>query len=160
LEAIAQHAGHIQRSVETGSGATTLLLSHLSQHHTVFAFDAAGSVSNVKSSPLFHAVTTTYIEGPTQVTLPKHTFSHKIQFALIDGAHSYPFPDMDYFYFYPLIEPGGILVVDDIQIPSIRRMYDIIRADDMWEYIEVVHRNMAFFRRTGAPTMDPHSDRW
>ncbi len=45
---------------------------------------------------------------------------------LIDGPHGYPFPDMEYYYFYPLIKPGGILIIDDIHIPSNGRMADII----------------------------------
>ena len=41
LGAIVRHGSRrrIRRSVETGCGATTLLLSHLSEHHTVIALD-------------------------------------------------------------------------------------------------------------------------
>ena len=47
LEAIARIAGarQIRHSAETGSGASTLLFSHLSQHHTVFALDDGQAVS-------------------------------------------------------------------------------------------------------------------
>ena len=47
LRAIAKHARQrtILHSAETGCGATTLLLSHLSQNHTVFTLDVGASVS-------------------------------------------------------------------------------------------------------------------
>jgi len=48
LDAIVKHVGQtppIKRSIETGSGCTTLLFSHLSQCHTVFALDSRESIS-------------------------------------------------------------------------------------------------------------------
>jgi hypothetical protein len=163
LSAIVHHAeaiGTIHQSVETGSGKTTLLLSHLSQCHTVFAVDAGKSISQVKSSPLFNAKNTVFIEGPTQRTIPKHEFVHKHQLVLLDGPHGYPFPDLEYYYLYPTVDTGGLLIIDDIRIPSIGRMCDIIKDDDMFDIIEVVQGNTAFLRRTGSSLIDPESDSW
>jgi hypothetical protein len=162
LHSIAQHAeqiGTIHNSVETGSGKTTLLFSHLSSNHLVFAKDVGRSISQVKASPLFNAQSVTFVEGPSQGSLPNYRFTHKVQIALIDGPHGYPFSDLEYYYFYPIIETGGLLLVDDIQIPSIGRMFDIIKADDMFNLLEIVD-NMAFFRRSKAPLIDPQSDSW
>jgi hypothetical protein len=163
LRAIASHAertGTIHHSVETGSGRTTLLFSHLSADHVVFAVDAGQSMSQVRNSPLFNAGSTTFVEGPTQRTLPGQTFPHRHQAVLIDGPHGYPFPDLEYYYLYPTIADGGLLVIDDIQIPSIGRMFDIIRAGEMFELLEIVDGNTAFLKRTGAPLIDPDSDSW
>ena len=70
LGAIARHAGRrrIRRSVETGCGASTLLLSHLSEHHTVFALDFGGSVANVRRSPLL-----TVLPRPSSIVLERET---------------------------------------------------------------------------------------
>ena len=78
---------------------------------------------------------------------------------LLDGPHGYPFPDLEYYYFYPVIRSGGLLVVDDIQIPSIGRMFDIIKAGDMFRLLEVIE-NTAFLQRTDAPLISPTSDSW
>ena len=163
LNAIVDHArkvGPVQNSVETGSGKTTLLFSHLSKNHVVFALDNGNkSISSAKKSELFNSQNVTYIEGPTQKTLPRYVFNQKFDIALIDGPHGYPFPDLEYYYFYPNLIEGGLLLLDDIQIPSIQRMFEIIRADDMFELLEVIN-NMAFFRRTDSPLIDPYSDSW
>lgn len=162
LDGIARHAeqiGPIHHSVETGSGKTTLLFSHLSENHIVFAKDDGKSITRVKESPLFNAETVTYIEGATQRTLPSYKFNHNVQIALIDGPHGYPFPDLEYYYMYPLIETDGLLLVDDIQIPTITRMFEIIQASDMFELLEVV-KDLAFFRRTAASLIDPESCSW
>jgi hypothetical protein len=163
LNAIVDHAREIEpieNSVETGSGRTTLLFSHLSKNHLVFSIENGNkSIASIKKSELFNAKNVTFIEGPTQRTLPQYLFTHKFDIALIDGPHGYPFPDFEYYYFYPNLKEGGLLLIDDIQIPSIRRMFEIIKADDMFELLKILH-NMAFFRRTDSPLIDPYSDSW
>src|SRR4029079_11742605 len=130
----------------TGSGASTLLFSHLSEVHTVFAIDSGtDSVHGVQRSPLLRAETVTFVEGPTQLTLPRHTFEHRLQLALIDGPHGYPFPDLEYYYIYPHLDQSALLIVDDIHIPSITNLFDFINADEMFELQEVVD-NTGFFR--------------
>ena len=79
---------------------------------------------------------------------------------LLDGPHGYPFPDLEYFYLYPTLDTGGLLIIDDIRIPSVRRMFDIIGADDMFQTLEVVDGNTAFLRRTEAALVHPESDSW
>jgi hypothetical protein len=150
----------IRNSVETGSGASTLLFSHRSEHHTVFALDeGTGSVSNVRRSPLLRRSTVTFVEGPTQITLPQHRFTEKLQLVLIDGPHGYPFPDLEYFYLYPQLEAGALLILDDIHIPTVHNLFRFLRRDAMFELEEVVETT-AFFRRTGAATFDPFGDGW
>jgi hypothetical protein len=161
LSAIAKHASsrNIGHSVETGCGATTLMLSHLSEHHTVFALDIGGSISNVRRSPLLRQGVVSFIEGPSQRTLPQHHFHEKIQLALIDGPHAYPFPDLEYYYLYPHLDNGALLILDDIQIRSIHNLFEFLRRDSMFRLDEVV-RTTAFFTRTEAPTFDPLGDGW
>jgi hypothetical protein len=101
----------------------------------------------------------TFIEGPTQKTLPNYEFDRGFQIILIDGPHGYPFPDLEYYFFYPHLESNGLLILDDTQIPSIGRMLDILRADPMFDLVEMVGHT-AFLRRTSAPIIDPCSDSW
>lgn len=149
----------ILNSVETGCGATTLLLSHISRSHTAFALDGADSVSNVRRSALLRPEAVTFIEGPSQLTLPNHRFSEKLQLALIDGPHAYPFPDLEYYYLYPHLAPGALLILDDIQIRGIHNLFEFLCADAMFRLEDVV-RTTAFFIRTDAPTFDPMADNW
>jgi hypothetical protein len=120
FEGIARAASkrQIRSSVETGSGASTLLFSHLSRHHTVFAFDGgSGSIANVHRSSLLRRNVVTFVEGPTQVTLPQHRFTERLQLVLIDGPHGYPFPDLEYYFLYPHLETDALLILDDIHTP-------------------------------------------
>ena len=161
LSSIVRHAGpSVAHSVETGSGRSTLFFSHFSGSHVTFSLDDGQSISQVWKSPLFLPATVRLIEGPTQLTLPKFVFDEPIDVALIDGPHGFPFPDLEYYYFYPHVRTGGLLVIDDVHIPTIRNLFTFLRDDEMWKLLEVVHGRTAVFRRTDAPIFDPLDDGW
>jgi hypothetical protein len=82
-----------------------------------------------------------------------------LQLVLIDGPHGYPFPELEYFYLYPQISEGGLLILDDINIPTIFNLFTFIREDRMFELLEVVETT-AFFRRTREDLFDPFGDGW
>ena len=163
LSALIRHATSqpIRRSIETGTGRSTLILSHVSDDHTVFTLGGDGDTSYaaVTSSPLLNAAHVRFVLGPTQRTLQSHRFESGIQFALIDGPHGYPFPDLEYFWIYPHLEKGAILVVDDVHIPTVFNLFAVLREDAMFDLVEVA-ATTAFFRRTGAPTFPLDQDNW
>ena len=162
LEAMLKHMNklNVLHSMETGSGKTTLLFSNISKSHKVFAIEGDnGSITNVRKSSLFNSEAVEFIEGPTQLTLPVHTFENKLQVAFIDGPHGYPFPELEYLYIYPHLDENALLIVDDIHIPTIHRLFEFLKEDDMFTLLEVVEYT-AFFTRTSAPPFDPHGDGW
>ena len=164
LDAIARHgsARPIQHSVETGTGKSTLVLSHCSADHTVFAQDDAGqgdSLVRVQGSPMLRRETVTFVVGATQRTLPRHQFDHPLDLVLVDGPHGYPFPEIEYYFLYPHLAPGGILIVDDIHIPTVFNLFSVLREDAMFQLTEVIETT-AFFTRTPAPLFDPFGDNW
>lgn len=150
----------IQHSAETGTGKTTLIFSHLSPDHTVFTLGPeSDSLPKTRSHPLLNQATTTFIEGPTQLTLPQHTFKYPLDFVLLDGPHGFPFPQLEYYYLYPHLRPGAILMVDDIHIRTIYDLFLFLNEDAMFNLTEVV-ANTAFFHRTDAPTFPSLGDNW
>ncbi len=164
IDALDRHIasyGEIAHSVETGTGRTTLLLSHRSHDHVVFTIDDTGdgdSLDRVRHSPLLNAASTRFVLGPSQRTILAHEFA-PLDLAYLDGPHAYPFPELEYWAVYPHLLPGALLVVDDVQIPTLANMYEFLRADAMYELLEVVD-DCAFFRRTAAPALDPHGEGW
>jgi hypothetical protein len=154
--------GPIARSAETGTGRTTLLLSHHSRRHVVFSADDAGrgdSLASVRASRLLCGERTEFVIGPTQRTLPVWRPDGPLQVVLLDGPHGFPFPQLEYYFLYPHLAAGGLLVLDDIQIRAVNDLFRFLRTDPMFALVEVVHTT-AFFRRTDAPTFDPLGDGW
>lgn len=165
LEAIVRHSGTrpLIHTAETGTGKSTLLLSHLSKDHTVFTIDdrgsSNGSLRRVMESPLLARERVHFVLGPTQQTLMQHTFPHPLQLVLLDGPHAYPFPEMEYWHFYPQLEENALLIVDDIHIPTIGRLFEFLHEEPMFDDLGVV-RTTAFFRRNASPLFDPFADGW
>ncbi len=162
IKSLARHCrkyGPIENSAETGAGISTLFFSQVSHNHVVFAIDVGNSLTRVKESELLQTGNMELVEGPTQLTLPMYQFRNKLDIVLIDGPHGYPFPDLEYYYFYQHIIKGGLLIIDDINIPSIKRMVKIINSDDMFDCIDLVGKTM-FFERTDAQLFDPLADGW
>jgi hypothetical protein len=164
LHAIERFApSNLQWSMETGCGKTTILLSNLSAHHHVFAYDdraeARSSIRYYEDCPIFRPDRITEVLGATQLTLPVYAFPDAIDLALLDGPHGYPFPELEYYYVYPHLRPGALLVIDDIHIPTIYRLHTFLAEDEMFELVHV-ERTTSFFVRTSAPAFYPLGDGW
>lgn len=93
------------------------------------------------------------------MTLPAFHFEHALQAALLDGPHAFPFPELEYYYIYPHMGQGALLILDDIHIRSVHDFFRFLNADAMFRLVEVVDRT-AFFRRTPAPLFNPLGDDW
>jgi hypothetical protein len=149
--------------METGCGKSTILLSNLSAHHHVFTVDdraeERSSIRYYEGCPLFRRERTTEILGATQLTLPAFAFTDPIDLAMLDGPHGYPFPDLEYYYVYPRLRTGSLLVIDDIHIPTIHRLHTFLAEDDMFELVHI-ERTTSFFIRTASPTFHPLGDGW
>jgi predicted O-methyltransferase YrrM len=150
-------------SMETGCGKSTILLSVLSDNHHVFAFDdraeERSSVAYYSNCPTFRSDRTTLIPGPTQQTLPAFNFTQPVDLALLDGPHAYPYPELEYYYVYQRLRPGALLVIDDIHIPTIHRLFTFLDEDEMFRLAHI-ERTTAFFIRTTAPVFSPLGDGW
>jgi hypothetical protein len=163
LERIATEIGprELAHSIETGIGKSTLLLSQLSRHHLVFTIDdpVEGSLRRVQESPLFRPVSVEIVVGPTQRTLREARLPEAIDFALLDGPHAFPFPELEYFSIYPRLAAGALLVIDDVHIPTVGHLFSVLADEEMFEVVDVL-RTTAFLRRTSAPTFPPEGDDW
>lgn len=70
----------------------------------------------------------------------------RLDVVLIDGAHRFPFPILDWHYTQARIPVGGHLVIDDYKMPSVRILYDFLVGEDEWELTKAFEVT-AFFRR-------------
>lgn len=150
-------------SAETGCGKSTIFLSRIAERHKVFCLDDRGeeasSVDYFMNCPATRPERLHLVFGPTQLTLPRYADHIPYDLVLIDGPHGFPFPELEYYYFYPHLKTDGLLVVDDIHIPTISRLADFLSEDRMFEKVEFIG-STAIFRRTDAPVFDPLGDGW
>ncbi len=123
--------GDALASAETGCGKSTIFFSRICEKHKVFCLDDRGSewgssVDYFMNCPALRPEKLDVVFGPTQATLPTYADHRAYDLVLIDGPHGFPFPDLEYYFIYPHLKAGGLLVVDDIHIPTIGRLADFI----------------------------------
>src|SRR5262249_8439711 len=69
-------------------------------------------------------------EQPSQLVLPRlATSGTRIQFAFVDGWHTFDHTLVDFFFIDRMLDVGGIIVVDDVGYPSIRRLCHFILSN-------------------------------
>jgi len=150
-------------SVETGCGASSIVFATYAQRHTAYTYDDRdsdnSSVSFATEYPDFNADRVKWVFGPTQRTIFADPLTEDVDIILIDGPHGYPFPELEYFAFYKHLKPGGILIVDDIHIPSIYNFYKFLMQDDGFRS-HGVSMTTAYFQRTDSPAFNMEGDDW
>jgi hypothetical protein len=162
LAAIAARAanGGFSATAETGCGGSTIVLSHLSRHHTAFAIEGENrTITALRQHAYLAGGAVTFIEGETRATVPGFQFSSPLDLVLLDGPHAYPWPQVEFAYLAPFLRVGGWLAIDDIQIPSVHELFRFLRGESAFALDQVVVRT-AFFRKAKAPLEEPGPDGW
>jgi len=144
-------------TLETGSGASTIV------------FAAAGT-AHVAVTPDPHEETRVRTEcerlGVSSAGVTFHIgYSHDVlpslperalDLVLLDGAHGFPYPILDWWYVRALVKVGGRVLLDDAYLPPVAALLDFARASPAWEiegpvgYRTVVVRKLA----TDLPPFD------
>ena len=71
---------------------------------------------------------------------------------LIDGSHAFPLPAVDWFYGAALLGHGGLLVVDDLDLPAVGVLVRFLDQDPRWRRVAGSSKWRAW-ERAGAGTL-------
>jgi predicted O-methyltransferase YrrM len=75
------------------------------------------------------------IEKPSEVVLPQLLSSgNKYDFAFIDGWHTFDHTLLDFFYLNRMLKIGGIIVIDDVGMPSVKKALRYILNYPCYEF--------------------------
>jgi predicted O-methyltransferase YrrM len=78
----------------------------------------------------------TFYEEPSEFCLPRLAAEQvRLDFALIDGFHTFDHTLVDFFYINRLLSIGGIVVFDDIQLPSIQKVVAHVATYECYEIL-------------------------
>jgi predicted O-methyltransferase YrrM len=136
------------QTLETGAGQTTVAFAIAGARHVCITpkRDEAG---RIRAYCAQHGIADTiqFIHESSDVALPAgHGIPETLDFVLIDGAHRFPFPIIDWHYTERRIRVGGTVCVDDCLMPSVRILHDFLIGEDEWELIQNFEHT-SFFQR-------------
>jgi predicted O-methyltransferase YrrM len=141
-----QAAGKV--TLETGCGASTIVFAAVASDHTA-VFLGAEEGAAVSRWCADHGVATdalTLLPGSSPEELAKLP-PDPIDVLFIDGCHTHPFPQVDWYLAAPRVRAGGIVIVDDIQLPGPASLHRFLRGDAHWELVTDAGYWSAFRRR-------------
>lgn len=145
------------RTLEVGCGVSTVVFAAAQSRHVAMS-PAPAEFAYIEQYCAGIGVDTTgieYHEGLSHDVLPRLAGTFDV--ALIDGAHSFPFPVVDYHYVSRLLRPGGVLVLDDVPIPAVAIVYRFLLSEPAWSHVAVLDDRAAAF--TLLRPLDP-GDPW
>ena len=114
------------------------------KHHTIIDPMQSSDWANIGKANLDRANVYFYeiIEQPSEIALPDLLSKHKqYDLGFIDGWHTFDHTLIDFFYLNRLIRVGGIIIIDDISFPGIKKLMRYILNYPAYELIGTVNND-------------------
>jgi hypothetical protein len=142
-------------TLEVGAGLSTIIIlrrgvaRHISVTPYAAEFEAIRTYCarvGIDTRPLEPVCKSSLGYLPT-ATLPA------LDLVLIDGAHAFPAPFVDWYYTVESLKIGGLMVVDDLELVTGHILADFMRADRKWDEVLRDDR-FAVYRKIAHPIHD------
>ena len=147
LEFIYQNARNARQTLETGAGLSTVAFAFAGSNHICICPDS-GQFERIQAYCRENGVATDRLElicGDSADILPGLECA-PLDFALIDGRHGFPSPAVDWYYICRRLKVGGVLVMDDLQLWTVRQVYEFMKNNTGWKPLIQLGRTAAFMK--------------
>jgi hypothetical protein len=147
--------------LETGAGNSTISFLHLSPSRLVSIAPDAQLFDRIRSYCGDIGIPTKALESHvdgSEWVLPKMASELKgrppcFDFVLIDGCHNWPLVFVDFFYGNYMLKTGGFLMIDDIQLHSVKELARMLVEQPDFQLENRVGKSLIFRRVTDARTL-------
>jgi hypothetical protein len=134
-------------TLETGTGASTIVFAARGARHTAISppADEHRRIADFCAEHGIDASGVTFRAASSDQVLTSPDANGPLDLALIDGAHLFPFPALDWFFSARLLRVGGHIVLDDAFLPSVSVVVRFLRQSPSWsEPLPISYRTVAF----------------
>jgi hypothetical protein len=139
--------GHVEpgmATLETGAGSSTIVFAARGAEHEAVTPEAVEEErirAACDSLGVDHGGVR-FLIGSSHEILPSWE-PRPLDLVLIDGAHGFPYPILDWWHLAPHVRIGGRMLVDDAYMPVVGALVDALRASPAWELEQAVgHRTV------------------
>ncbi len=159
LEWLERNVSTAMTTLETGAGASTIVFAASGARHQAVTPDQeeearirrACDERGIDDSRL------TFHIGRSQDVLPALA-GDELDLVLVDGAHGFPYPVLDWWHLAPRLREGGRMLLDDAYLPGVSAVVDYVRSSDAWELEEPVSFRTARIRKLRDEEPPPGAD--
>lgn len=135
-------------SLETGAGLSTLLFAKAGGQHICIT-PSAEEIARIQQECQALGISTErvqFVQAPSEQALPGMELP-PLDVVLIDGAHGFPLPQIDFYYTAPALKLGGLMIIDDVHIWACGILVKVLAEDPAWEFVATVGRRTTIFRK-------------
>ena len=121
-------------TLETGAGASTIVFAAKRASHEAVTPDPAeeARIRAMCDRLDVSADTVTFHIGSSHEVLPG--LAHReLDLVLLDGAHGFPYPILDWWHIAPRLKEGGRILLDDAYLPPVTAVLDHAERSPDWE---------------------------
>jgi hypothetical protein len=141
-------------TIETGAGASTVLFAAAGATHTAIS-PSADEHQRIKEYCERIGVDhsrVNFVVGLSDDVLPAMLGRDRVlDAAFIDGAHSFPFPEVDWYYITRALKIGGRMMLDDIPIPAVTPVFRHMALEPNWRLDGIFDDRAAAFTLLALP---------
>ena len=149
------------RTLETGCGVSTILFAIWGAEHRCVvpvAREAIRSVGYIAERMIDYRPPRIEVGFSSEV-LPSLEVG-ELDLYLIDGGHAFPDPAIDWFYGARWLRRGGVLVIDDAQLPAVKQLTWFLDRDPRWTSIADTRKWVAYERAGEGALAEPWTKQW
>jgi hypothetical protein len=144
-------------TLETGSGSSTLVFAARGAEHEAVTPDAAEE-ERIRGECERRGISSErvrFLIGPSHEVLLRLE-PRPLDLVLLDGAHGFPYPVLDWWYVAPHVRVGGLVLLDDAYMPPVRVLVDALRDMPGWEVAAAIGQRTVAVRKVaeGLPPFD------
>jgi len=148
-------------TLETGAGLSTVCFAIRASEHICIS-PPESEHQRIRDYCQTHNISTArirFVPMPSGDYLPTLDLKERqLDLALIDGAHKFPYPIVDWFFIDPHLKIGGLLVIDDLSIPSVKMLWNFLRTEPAYQFEQIVGTGMGVFRKVARVPLPFEAD--
>lgn len=147
LDYLERHVPQHSRTLETGSGMSTVLFALKGSRHICITPDQ-GEIDRITEYCHQRRISldrVSFVVERSENALPNLAV-RELDLVLIDGRHAFPSPFIDWYYTVDKLRLGGRLIIDDTQVWTVSVLRDFMLSEPEWQLDETLGRASAFVK--------------
>jgi hypothetical protein len=120
-------------TLETGAGASTIVFAAQGADHEAVT-PSAEEAERITAECERRGIVTERLRfriGSSADVL-RTWDARPLDLVLVDGAHAFPYPALDWWFLAPHLKIGGLMLLDDAYMPPVAAVVDHLRGSPAW----------------------------